>query len=144
MKPWFRLTVALTLVCLAPVCLLLSFSRPARLNHALHVVGSGPWFDRGREPASDSPTASVVRSMEFDPARAGPLECLVLDCALTAGNIGPPGQVIHGPPEPVRPWRVAGQAGNPNQRHRATFSTSTKLLTFNTEFQHRAFATAFS
>jgi len=142
MKPWFRLTVTLTLLCLAPVGLFLSFSPVADLNHPLHVVGWGPWFDRGREPAFDSPTASVVRSMEFDLVRAGPLASLVLTCTLTAGNIGPPGQEIHGPPEPMGPWRVAGQAGISNQRHRATLCT--KLLTFNTELQNRGFATAFS
>ena len=108
MKPWFFLT--LTLVGLALVCLLLSFSLPASLNHPLQVVGSGPWLDQWREPASGSPTASVVRSMEFDPARAGPLASLVPDCAWTASNIGPPGQETHGPPEPIGLWRVAGQS----------------------------------
>ncbi|MGA8618646.1 MAG: hypothetical protein WB660_09055, partial [Candidatus Sulfotelmatobacter sp.] len=32
---------------------------------------------------------------------AGPFGSLVLDCGLTAGNIGPPGQENHGPPEPM-------------------------------------------
>jgi hypothetical protein len=33
--------------------------------------------------------------MGFDQARAAPLESLVLDCALTAGNMDPPGQQAH-------------------------------------------------
>jgi hypothetical protein len=62
MKPWFRLA----LLCWVLVCLLLSLTQAIGLNHPSPVVGSGPWFDRGRESASDWPTASVVRSMEFD------------------------------------------------------------------------------
>ncbi len=116
MKRWFRLT----LVCGALVGLLLSLSQSAGLNHPLQVVGSGPWLDRCREPASDSPTASVVSTMEFDPARAGPLESLVLDCTLTAGNIGPP-EETHGPPEPSGSWRVSGQSRQLKASHRATF-----------------------
>ena len=68
MKLWF----SLTLVGCALVCLFLSFTRVVGLNHPWQVVGSGPWLDRGREPASDAPTVSVVTSIEFDSARAGP------------------------------------------------------------------------
>ena len=132
MKPWFRLTVTLTLVCLAPVCLLLSLSQPTRLNHSLYVVGLGPWFDQGREPASDSPTASLVRSMEFNPVRAGPLECPVLDCALPAGNLDPPGHVIYGPPGPMglgelpaKPATQTNAIQQPSHLHEIT------------DFQHR-------
>src|ERR1035441_10939688 len=79
MKLWF----SLTLVCCALVCLILSFTRVVGLNHPWQVVGSGPWLDRGREPASDAPTVSVVTSIEFDSACAGPWQSLVLDGALT-------------------------------------------------------------
>lgn len=105
MKPWFPLT----LVCWAFVCLLLSLSQQAGLNHPSHLVCSRPWLDQCGEPAFGSPTAAVVRSMEFDQARAGPLQFLALGCALTAGNMGPPSQETHGPPEPRGPGRVAGQ-----------------------------------
>jgi hypothetical protein len=86
MKLWF----CFALVCLAIVCLLLSLSQQAGSNYQLPVARSGPGLDRCREPVSSLPTASVVKSMEFHPARAGPLESLVLDCALTVSNIGPP------------------------------------------------------
>lgn len=114
MKPWF----SLTLVCWALLCLLLILSQQASLNHQLQVVDSGQWLDRCGEPASGSPTASVVRSTEFVPARAGPLASLVLDSAGAAGNIGPPGEETHGPPEPIGTWRVAGQS-----RHLKTTSS---------------------
>src|SRR6202022_2215772 len=60
---------------------------------------SGPCFDQGKETASDSSTASLVASMECDPARAASLESLVLDRALTVSNTGPPSQETHGPAE---------------------------------------------
>jgi len=106
MKTWFSLTI----VCWAWVCLLLSLSQPAALNHQWQVAGSGQWLDRCREPASGSPTASVVSSTEFDRARAGPLTSVVLDGAWTAGNIGPPGQETDEPPEPIGLCQVAGQS----------------------------------
>src|SRR5713101_5383191 len=86
MNLWFRLT----LVCCVLVCLsmLLSLTQEVGLNQLLPIVASGPWLDVGREPASDAPTVSTVRSTEFDPARIG---SLVPDCALSANNIGPPG-----------------------------------------------------
>ena len=134
MKLWFRLT----LVCCVLVCLLLSLAPAVGRNHRLQMVGSGPGLDRGSESASDAPTVSVVSSMEFDLARAGPFgSLLLLDCGLTAGNMSPPGQETHGPPEPMGPWRVAGQAGNSNQRHRATFST--KLPAFNRRIEESGF-----
>ena len=95
MKPWF----SLILVCWALLFPLLSLSQQASLNHPLHVAGSGPWLDRCREPSSGSPTASDLRSTEFDQARTASLESLVHDYALTAVNMGPPGQEIHGPPQ---------------------------------------------
>ena|SRR5271167_1133300 len=94
MKLWFRLT----LVCCLLVCLLLSLTPALGLNHPWQVVGSGPWLDRGREPMSDGPTVSVVTSMEFDSARAGPPQSLVLHGALTADHLAPPGPETQGPP----------------------------------------------
>jgi len=129
MKPWF----SLTLVCWALVCLLLSLSQQAGLNHHSHLVCSRPWFDPCREPASGLPTAAILRNTEFDSARAGPLASLVLDGRWTAANIGPPGQDTHGPPAPIGPWRVAGQS----QQHKATsnYLANTKLLGQPTEFE---------
>ena len=95
MKLWFRLT----LVCGVLGGLLLSLTQAVGLNNPLQVVGSEAGFDRGREPASDA----LVRSIELDPARAGPLESLVFDCVLSADNIGPPGQDTYGRPELMRP-----------------------------------------
>ena len=131
MKLWF----SLILVCWALLFLLLSLSQQASLNHPLHVAGSGQWLDGGREPASGSPTASVLRSI--DQARAAPLESLVLDGALTASNMGPPGQEIDGPPQSLGPWRVAGQS----RQRKATIESpfSTKLLARPTEFEESGF-----
>jgi hypothetical protein len=86
MTPWFRLT----LVCCVLLGLLLGLTQAVDWNYQ-PVVSSGSLFDRATN-ASDSPTSSVVGSMAFDLARAGPFGSLVLDCGLTAGNIGPPGQ----------------------------------------------------
>jgi hypothetical protein len=94
MKPRFWLTM----VCWALVCLVLGLSQQVGLYHPLQVSTSGQWLDRCREPASGSPTASIVKSTQFDPTRAGPLTSLVLDDAWTGGNVGPPGQETHGPP----------------------------------------------
>src|SRR5216683_1499817 len=88
MKLWFRLT----LVCGALLGLLLGLTPPAHWNYQSHVVRSGPCVDQGKDTAFDSSTASVVESMECDPARVASLESLVLDRALTASNTGPPGQ----------------------------------------------------
>ena len=95
MKLWF----SLTLVCWALVCLFLSFTRVVGLNHPWQVVGSGPWLDRGREPASDASTVPVVTSIEFDSARAGPWQSLLLDGARTADHLAPPRPGTHGPPK---------------------------------------------
>jgi hypothetical protein len=95
MKQWLRLT----LVCGVLVGLLLGLTQVVGLNYTLQVLGSGSWFDRGTGPASDAPTIAFIRSMEFHPPRAGPLESLVFDCALNADNIGPPGQETYGRPE---------------------------------------------
>ena len=70
MMTWFRLT----LVCGALLGLLLGLTQPADWNDPSPAVRSGPCFDRGNEATSDSPTASVVASMESDPARAGPFD----------------------------------------------------------------------
>ena len=107
MKSCFTLTI----VCWTLVYLLLSLSLGQQpLNPQLQVAGSSQWLDRCSEPASGSFTASVVRSTQFDLARAGPLTSLVLDGAWTAGNMGPPGQETHGPPEPIGICPVAGQS----------------------------------
>ena len=100
------------LVGLLLVCLLLSLSQPVGLTHPMQVVDSASWLDRGREPAPDWSTASVVRRTECNQARAGRLAFVVLDSVWTAGNLGPPGQDSLGPPEPIGPRQVAGQAGN--------------------------------
>jgi hypothetical protein len=71
-----------TMVCWALACLLLSLSQQAGKYHSLQVSGSSQWLDRCREPASGSPTASVVKSTRFDLTRAGPITSLVLMRAL--------------------------------------------------------------
>ena len=124
MTTWFRLTQ----VCCVMLGLLLGLTQAVDWNYQ-PVVRSGSSFDRGTKATSDSPTSSVVGSMAFHLARAGPFGSRVLDCGLTAGNIGPPGQENHGPQEPMGPWQVAGQAGNSNQRHRAALPA--KLLVFS-------------
>ncbi len=106
MKPWF----SLTLVCWVLLCLLLSLSQQAGLNHPLQVADSGPWLDR-----CGWSNAAVLRSMEFNPVRAGPLASLVLDSAWAADDTGPPGQETHGPPEPIGNWQVAIQSRSSKQ-----------------------------
>ena len=132
MTPWFRLT----LVCCVLLGLCLSFAQAVDWNYQ-PIVSSESSFDRGTKATSDSPTSSVVGSVAFHLARAGPFGSLVLDCGLTAGNNDPPGQENHGPPEPMGPWQVAGQAGNSNQRHRATLSA--KLLVFSQKIEKAEF-----
>ena len=116
MKPRFWLSM----VCWVLVCLLLSLSQQGGLNHPLRVSNSGQWLDRCRERASGSPTASVFKSTQFDPARARSLTSLVLEDAWPERNIGPPGQETHGPPEDERNLPVAGQ--------RPQFKTTTSHL----------------
>ena len=133
MKPCFSLTI----VCWALVSLLLSLSQPGGLNHQSHLICLRPWLDPCREPASGLPTAAALRNMEFELAPAEPLASLVLDGEWTAGNIGPPGQETHGPPEPIGPGRVAGQS----RQLEATFSylANTKLLAQPTELEESGF-----
>ena len=92
MTPWFRLT----LVCCVLLGLLLGLTQALDWNYQ-PIVSSGSSFDRGTKATSDSPTSSVVGSVAFHLARAGPFGSLVLDCGLTAGNIDPPGQENYGP-----------------------------------------------
>jgi hypothetical protein len=99
----------LTMVCWALACLVLGLSQQAGLYHSSQVSGSSQWLDQCREPASGSPTASIVKSTHFDPSRAGPRTSLVLEDAWTERDIGPPGQETHGPPEPIGNLPVAGQ-----------------------------------
>jgi hypothetical protein len=118
MKPWF----SLTLVCWALLCLLFGLTQQAGLNYPLQVAGSGPWLDRCREPAPGSPTAAVLRSMEFDQARAAPLESLVRDSAWTVSNMGPPGQEINGPPQSlVRALASCRSKPAAQSNHQVTF-----------------------
>jgi len=128
MTPWFRLI----LICCVLLCLFLGLTQAVDWNYQ-PVVSSGSSSDRSTKATSDSSTSSVVGSMAFHLARTGAFGSLVLDCGLTAGNIGPPGQENHGPPEPMGPWQVAGQAGNSNQRHRETLSK--KLLVFSRKIE---------
>jgi hypothetical protein len=127
MKAWFPLT----LVGWALVCLLLSLSQQAGLNYLSHLACSRPWLDQCAEPTFGSPTAAVVRSMEFDRARAGPLQFLALGCALTAGNIGPPPQETHGPPELRGPGRVGGGSKQAARSKPSSDLISTKFPAFN-------------
>jgi hypothetical protein len=75
--------------------------------------------------------------MAFHLARARPFGSLVLDCGLTVGNIGPPGQENHGPPERMDLGKLPARAGNSNQRHRATLSK--KLLVFSRKIEESGF-----
>jgi hypothetical protein len=115
MKPNFWLTV----VCWALVCLLLSLSQQAGLYHSLQVSGSSQWLDQCREPASGSRTASVFKSTQFDPARAGPFTSLVLEDAWTDGNIGPPGPRKPWATEPIRICRLPVKDGSSKQQQAA-------------------------
>ena len=104
----------LTLLCLVMLCLLLSLTQPAELDHLLPIVGSGSWFARHPESATDAPTVSVVRSMQSS-ARAGPRQSLVFSCTLPLVNTGPPGWGRHGPPAAIAVFascRSGGNAGN--------------------------------
>jgi len=133
MKPWFTLTLAWCVL----LCLLLSLSQQTGWNQPLQVASSSQWLDRCREPASDLPTASVVRSTQFDPARAGPLTSLVLEDAWTEGNIGPPGQQTRRPAKPIGICQVAGQS----RQLKATTShlAPGNFLTQPTEFEKSGF-----
>jgi hypothetical protein len=136
MKLWLRLT----LVCCVLLCLFLSLPQAVGLNHRLHIVGLRPWFDRGREPASDAPKVSVVRRMRFDQPRARPLAYLVLDCAWTASNLGPPG------PRPMGHRNRSGLRELPVKRSSRQLQPtpsstlfSTKLLPQTTNFEESGF-----
>src|SRR5437016_13547063 len=82
----------LTAVCWALVCLVLGLIQQAGMYHSSQVSGSSQWLDRCREPASGSPTASVVESTQFDPARAGPLTSLVLEIREVREILAHPGK----------------------------------------------------
>ena len=101
MKPRFWLTM----VCWALACVVLGLSQQAGLYHSSQVSGSSQWLDQCSEPASGSRTASVFKSTQFDPARAGPPTSLVLEDAWTDGNIGPPG--------PGKPWTTGADQNLP-------------------------------
>ena len=126
MTPWFRLT----LVCCVLLGLLLGLTQAVDWNYQ-PVVSSGSSSDRCTKATSDSPTSSVVGSMAFHLARARPFGSLVLDCRLTVGNIRPPGQENHGPPEPMGPWQVAGQPATPTNTSNTLFSAKLLAQTIN-------------
>jgi hypothetical protein len=137
MTPWFRLT----LICCVLLCLFLGLTQAVDWNYQ-PVVSSGSSSDRGTKATSDSPTSSVVGSMAFHLARARPFGSLVLDCGLTVGNIGPPGQENHGPPEPMGlgklPARPATQTNTIEQPCPRNYWFSAEKL------KSRGFASAFS
>lgn len=136
MTPWFRLT----LVCCVLLGLLLGLTQAVDWNYQ-PVVSSGSLVYRATN-ASDSPTSSVVGSMACDLVRAGPFRSLVMDCGLTAGNIGPPGQENHGPPEPMGlgklPVKPATQTNAIQQPCPRNYWFSAEKL------KSRGFASAFS
>jgi hypothetical protein len=138
MKLWFRLAI----VCGALLGLLLGLTPLADWNYQSHAVRSGPCFDQGKEAASDSSTASVVESMECDPARAASLESLVLDRALTASNTGPPGPETHG----LRNrWALAELPVKPATQTNAIEQPSPQIYWLSTtELKIGGFATGFS
>ncbi len=108
-----------------------SLSQQAFLNYELQFACSVQWLNRCREPASGSPTASLVRSMEFHQGRAWPLESHALDGALTACNIGPPYLETHRPPGSGSHGALVlpSQAGTSKQAIEQPFST--KFVAFN-------------
>lgn len=133
MKPWLRLT--LTLIGLTWVCLFLSLSQPAGLNHP--VAGSKPWLASSGEPALGPPTASIFLSTKFDPVRARPLPRPVRDYVWTKCDLDPPGFPTQKPPEPIGPWRVPDQSWQLITSYPATFST--KLPPDPVDFQELGF-----
>ena len=137
MTPWFRLT----LICCVLLCLFLGLTQAVDWNYQ-PVVSSRSSSDRRTQATSDSPTRSVVGSMAFRLARARPFGSLVLDCGLTVGNIGPPSQENHGPPEPMDLGKLPARAGNPNQNHRTTLSKNSWFSA--DKLKSRGFASAFS
>jgi len=128
MKRWFHLT----LVCCVLLCLCLSLPQAVDLNHTFPIVGLRPEFDRGREPASDPPTVSVVTSMRFDHPRAGPLASLIHDCAST-GNLGPPSSETHGPPELIELGELPVKPATPTNTSSTLFSPNLLAQTINFE-----------
>ena len=139
MKLWFRLIF----VCGAWLGLLLGLTQGVSLNYRLPVVGSGSWFDRGREPVSNAPTVSLrISSIQFDRARAAPLGFLVLDFALTTDNIGPPGQETCGATGTDGAFaELPLKAGNSKQRHRHFLR---KIWPNRPNLKNRGSSTAFS
>ena len=133
MTPWFRLT----LICCVLLCLFLGLTQAVDWNYQ-PVVSSGSSSDRGTK----APTSSVVGSMAFHLARARPFGSLVLDCGLTVGNIGPPGQENHGPPEPMDLGKLPAR---PATQTNAIEQPCPKNYWFLAEkLKSRGFASAFS
>ena len=130
MTTWFRLT----LVCCILLCLFLSLTQAVDSKPPVVGLGYDSIEDQIRIRRAHQ---FSCQKHGFDLARAGPFGSLVLNCALTVGNIGPPGWENHGPPEPIGSWRVAGQTGNSNQHPRAPFSAN--LLAQTTHFKTSGF-----
>ena len=136
MTPWFRLT----LVCCVLLFLFLGLTQAVDWNYQ-PVVNSRS-SDEGTKARSYSPTSSVVGSMAFHLARARPFGSLVLDCGLTVGNIGPPGQENHGPPEPMDLGKLPAR---PATQTNAIEQPCPKTYWFLAEkLKSRGFASAFS
>src|SRR5438046_4104269 len=106
----------LTMVCWALVCLVLGLIQQAGMYHSSQVSGSSQWLDRCREPASGSPTASVVESTQFDPARAGPLTSWAVKDCCGKGKIAPPGQEPLGAPKTSEIGRLPAKEANQNNK----------------------------
>ena len=137
MKPWFRLA----LLCWVLVCLLLSLTQATGLNHPSPVVCSEPWFDRGRESASDWSTASVVR-MEF---RSGSSWISGICCPRLYWECGQSCSTRPGDPWPTGTDRAAASCRSSRQlESNAIEQLSPRNYWPSTaELQNRGFATAF-
>jgi|SRR5450631_567262 hypothetical protein len=122
MKLWFPLT----LVCCLLLCLSMFLSlTQAVLNQPLRTVGLGPRLDRGGKAVSDAPTSSLVRGMEFDPARVG---SLVPDRALSAAIL------VHPAGRPTghqNRWGLRELPIKPALKPPPSSTFSTKSLAFN-------------
>src|ERR1700676_493119 len=120
MMRWFRLALFWWLL----LCALLSHTLPVSWNHLLQVVGLGPWSDPARACAAYGPTASAVKTIEFDLVRARSLISVVLDCRWTPGNLTPPGQ---------RPWASETDRDSPSCRSSRQLQPTLSSTLFSTK-----------
>jgi hypothetical protein len=135
----------LTLLCLVMLCLLLSLTHPAELDHLLPIVGSGSWFARHPESRTDAPTVSVVRSMQSS-AWTGSRQSLVFSFTLTLVNTGPPGWGRHGPPAAIAVFANRRSGGNADNSKTNTLERHSprKYWLKPPILKNRGFTTAFS